>query len=136
VLYGAIWLLSVLGEHIGFRAGQKAVGLLAVFAFPFMVGFVIYGIALLIRGKRSYHVFANGFVHRRNATVWAYRWAEVAELRGRLFTEGENAGRVMDYELVPQAGKEIIVPLEVVDGRDTFVDALITGLREAGRPVV
>ena len=136
VLAGVMWAVSELGEHIGFRSGQKAVGFLGLFACVFMVGFLVYGVVALIRGNLSYYVCTHGFVYRRNRTIRTYRWQEITELRSRLYEAGDNAGKIRDYQLVPANGKPITVPLEVVDDRDPFVDALITGLKREGRPVV
>jgi len=137
LIFGGLWLSSLALEHVppGVRSIRKAVGFLLIFACLFMVVCIVYAVVTLIRGNRSYYVFADGFVYRRNRTVQAYRWQEIAELRARLYTTGDNAGKVSEYQLVPGAGRQITVPLEVVDGRDDFIDALIAGMTANGRPI-
>jgi hypothetical protein len=60
----------------------------------------------------------------------------VTELRARLAGSGDNAGKVMDYQVVPGSGKTIVVPLEVVGGQDEFIEVLIGALRAERRTVV
>src|SRR6266536_1973929 len=47
---------------------------IALFLCFAMVGALAYGIAALVRGAQSFHVYAGGFVHRRNGKVRAVSW--------------------------------------------------------------
>lgn len=118
------------------RPLRKALGFVLAGACVFMVGFVIAAIVVLIRGFRSYYVFAEGFAVKHNRTIRAFRWPEVTELRSQISETGSNAGKVVGYELIPGEGRKIGVPLEVRDGRDEFIDTLIATMKDHGRPIV
>lgn len=135
--YGLLELLTRSTADLGLpRSVEKLLGVLGLFACVYMVGAVIFALVTLIRGSRSYYVFGDGFLFRHNKKLRALRWHEITELRGNRYTAGDNAGKIMDYSLVPADGREIRVPLEVTDERDPFIDALIARLSEQGRPVV
>ena len=136
VCYGLLWGITAIGEQFSLRAAQKLAGWLGFAACFLMVVCIVYVLYVLIRGARAYYVWSGGFVYQHNTTIRAIRWPEVTELRGRLHESGDKAGKVAEYQLVPAEGKPITVPLDVDDGRDKLVDALIAALRAEGRPVV
>jgi hypothetical protein len=108
------------------------VGLFFCFSTLF---FVVTGIRVFVTGAQSFHVFTNGFVHRRNGRVRAYAWTEIAELKPVLQTRGEGRGRLLHYALVPRHDKPVAIPVALVDGRDSFLDHLIGLLYQHGVPV-
>lgn len=101
------------------------------FCFGF-VGALTYSIATLVRGAQSFHVYAGGFVHRRNSKVRAYGWPEVAELRPVVGKRGDAAGKVQSYQLVPRSGPPVGIPLAIENGRDEFMDQLMAVLHHHG----
>src|SRR5256885_9110152 len=110
----------------------RFVGLFLCFGF---VGALVYGIAALVRGAQSFHVYAGGFVHRRNGKVRAVTWPEVAQLSPVTGKRGDNTGKLLHYQLVLRDGSTIAVPLQIVNGRDEFMDHLMATLRGNGIPV-
>jgi hypothetical protein len=99
------------------------------------VGALTMAIAVLVRGAQSYHVYAGGFVHRRNSRVRALAWPEVSELRPIVNKRGDAAGKVQSYQLVAHQGAPVAIPLVIESGRDEFMDRLIAALQQAGVPV-
>jgi hypothetical protein len=99
------------------------------------VGALTAAIAILVRGAQSYHVYAGGFVHRRNSRVRPLGWSEVAELRPVVAKRGDAAGKVQSYQLAPHQGAPVAIPLVIENGRDEFMDRLIAALQQAGVPV-
>jgi hypothetical protein len=111
---------------------MRFVALFLCFGF---VGALVYGIAALVRGAQSFHVYAGGFVHRRNGKVRAVAWPDVAQLTPATGKRGDNTGKLLHYQLVLRDGSTIAVPLVIVDGRDEFIDHLMAALRGSGIPV-
>jgi hypothetical protein len=108
------------------------VGLFFCFAAVFLIA---ASIRVFVVGAQSFHVFTNGFVHRRNGKVRAYGWQDVTELKPFLQTRGEDKGKLVHYSLVPRHDKPIAIPVTIVDGRDTFLDNLMGLLQHHGIPV-
>lgn len=136
ICYGVMWGVTAIGQRFSLRSAQKLSGWLGLAACILLVLCIGYAIYVLIHGARAYYIWSDGFIYTHNRTIRAFRWSEVAELRGRRHESGDNAGKVAEYQVVPAEGRPITVPLEVDDGRDEFVDALIDALRAEGRPVV
>jgi hypothetical protein len=131
--------LLVLTSQIGQDTGGVLYSLLrfvALFSCFGMVGALAYGVAALVRGAQAYYVYSGGVVHRRNSNVRAFTWAEVTELRGIIGTKGDRAGKLMHYKLTPAGAKPFLIPINIVDGKDEFLDHLIAGLKQHGRPVI
>ena len=132
----AFVLLGKLAELFdGLRGLQKAIALLALTPLVFGCGFVIAAIVVLIRGSRGWYLWEGGFAFKHNSKVWAYPWAEVSELQLKRYENGENAGKIYQYRVVPSDGRPIAVPVELTDDRDPFNEALAEAVRAAGRPV-
>jgi hypothetical protein len=134
VCLGLLVLASTVFEEPegALRAVLRFVALFACFGF---VGALTAAIAILVRGAQSYHVYAGGFVHRRNNKVRVFGWPEVGELRPFVGKRGDQAGKVLSYQLVPQQGAPVPIPLVIENGRDEFMDRLIAALQQAGVPV-
>jgi hypothetical protein len=135
VSFGLLMLISNLGKDSGgvLYSVLRVVALFFCFA---MVAALAYGVAALVRGAQAYYVYTDGVIHRRNGRVRAFTWAEVVELRGIIGTKGDNAGKLLHYKLTPQGGKAFLIPISIVDGRDEFLDHLISALKQHGRPVI
>jgi hypothetical protein len=128
---GMLILFSWIGQSVDgvLHAIVRFGGLFFCFAF---VGALVYGLATLARGAQSFHVYAGGFVHRRNSKVSAYNWPEVAELRPVIGKRGDTAGKLQSYQLVPRSGSPIGIPLAIENGRDPFMDQLMAVLQQHG----
>lgn len=128
---GLLVVVSKFGDDTGgvLRSLLRVVALFFCFAF---VGLLTAAIATLARGAQSYHVYAGGFVHRRNGKVRALAWSEIAELRPVVVTKGDNAGKVQQYQLVPRQGAPVGIPLTIENGRDEYMDRLMAVLRQNG----
>ena len=100
-----------------------------------MFSMLTFAVRSFARGAQSFHVFAGGFVHRRNGRSRAYAWPQVAELRPVLKRRGDDAGKLQSYQLVLRDGGAVTVPVEIVDGRDPFLDHLMGLLDRHGIPV-
>ncbi|WP_436533559.1 hypothetical protein [Actinoplanes sp. HUAS TT8] len=134
VVFGLLLLLSYLGRDAdGFF--WEILHVIALFLCFMVLYFVINAIRVLIIGAQSFHVFTNGFVHRKNGTLRAYVWPELTEFKPVLQTRGENKGTLLHYALVPRHDKPIAVPVAIVNGRDTFLDNLMGLLQHHGIPV-
>ncbi|BCY11214.1 hypothetical protein [Actinoplanes sp. L3-i22] len=131
---GLLVLLSYLGQDSDGFFWEVLHVIALVFCFS-AVFLIVSGLRVFIVGAQSFHVFANGFVHRRNGRVQAYTWPEVTELKPVLQTRGEDRGRLLSYALVPRQAKPIAIPVAVVDGRDPFLDNLMGLLQHHGIPV-
>jgi hypothetical protein len=127
-------LLGVLGPHAP-AAAREVLRIVAHVMCLATVVAIVYVIKSFARGAQSYHVYAGGFVHRRNSRVTAYTWGELAELKPFIQKVGEDKGRLVHYRLVPRQGRTIAVPVEITDGRDPFLDHLMARLDEHGVPV-
>lgn len=131
---GVLVLASTVFEDV-----DGALRAVARFGALFMCfGFVVAltsAIAVLVRGAQSYHLYAGGFVHRRNSRLRVLAWYEIAELAPVIGKRGAQAGKLLSYQLVPRQGSPVPVPLVIEDGRDAFMDRLIAALQQAGVPV-
>jgi hypothetical protein len=128
---GLLILMSSVFSDVEGALSPLIRGAALFFCFGF-VGALTYGIATLVRGAQSFHVYAGGFVHRRNSKVRAYAWPEVAELRPVVGKRGDAAGKTLSYQLVPRGGAPIGIPLAIENGRDGFMDELMAALRHHG----
>jgi hypothetical protein len=128
---GLLIIMSTVFSDVEGALSPLVRGLALFLCFGF-VGALTYGLATLARGAQSFHVYAGGFVHRRNSKVRAYGWAEVAELRPVIGKRGDAAGKVQSYQLVPRSGPPIGIPLAIENGRDEFMDQLMAVLRHHG----
>ena len=108
----------------------------AVFAFFLLAvtGF-IYTVRHLIIGPRSYWVFEDGFVYKQRRTIRALGWTEVERLSPVIGSKGDSAGKILRYNVVPETGRPIAVPLKIEKDRDTFMDALMGALQRHGKPI-
>ena len=95
---------------------------------------VVVAIRSLVVGARAYFVYTNGFAYKHNGKVQAYAWPEVQALQSVVGTRGDAAGKLLHYNLVTPASS-IIVPVQIVNGRDEFLDHLIAALNRHGRPI-
>jgi hypothetical protein len=99
----------------------------------------VYAIAVAIRslivGSRAYFVFANGFAYRHNGRVQAFLWPDVGALQAVVGTRGSDSGKLVHYNLVTQTAPPIMIPVNIVNGRDEFLDHLIAALTRHGRPI-
>lgn len=131
---GLLVLLSYLGKDSDgfFWEILHVVALFFCFSAVFLI---VASIRVFVAGAQSFHVFTNGFVHRRNGRSRAYGWPELAELKPVLQTRGEDKGKLLNYALVPRHDKPIAIPVAVVNGRDTFLDNLMGLLQHHGVPV-
>jgi hypothetical protein len=109
----------------------RFIGLVFCFAGVF---FFVVALRVLVIGARAYYAYANGFVYRHNSRIQAFGWHEATELRPLVTRRGDNAGKVLEYELVGPAGP-IVIPLQIVNGRDEFMDHMIPALGRFGKPV-
>jgi hypothetical protein len=135
VCLGLLILVSQIGEgSTGIVYG--VLRFLALFACFAMFGALAFGISSLVRGAQSNYIYPGGVIHKRNSSVRSYSWSEVKELRGIIATKGDSAGKLLHYQLTPTTGKPFLIPLNIVDGRDEFLDHLIAALQQNGRPVV
>lgn len=136
VCVGLMFGVSAIGENTdGFlRSVLRLFALVGCFG---MVASLAYGIRALVAGAQTFYIYTNGVVHRRNSRARAFTWDELAELRSVIGTKGDDAGKLLHYQLVPRtgAGAPMAIPLLLVDGRDEFVDNLIAAMRYHGRPV-
>jgi hypothetical protein len=140
-LVGAVAFLGllILVSQIGHDSSGIVYGLLrfvGLFSCFAMVGALVFGISALVRGAQSNYIYPGGIIHKRNGSVRSYSWTEVQQLRGIIATKGDSAGKLLHYQLTPTAGKPFLIPLNIVDGRDEFLDHLIAALQQNGRPVV
>jgi hypothetical protein len=99
------------------------------------VMFVALAARALVTGARSYFVYDHGFAYKHNGKVEAFGWADVTALKPVFATKGDNAGKLLHYNLVRQADKPVLIPLNIVNGRDPFLDSLLAILTRLGRPV-
>lgn len=131
---GLLILVSYLATDIDgpVRALLRFVALFFCFAF---VGALAWGIAALVRGNRSFHVYAGGFIYRHNGKMRVITWPEVTDLRPVIAKRGAASGKIQHYQLTLHNGKHVPVPLAIVDGRDPFMDQLMAVLRHSGIPV-
>jgi hypothetical protein len=131
---GLLFGVGAIGEHTDglVRSLLRFLALLGCFT---MVGALAGAIGTLARGAQSFYIFTNGVVHRRNGKVHAYSWNELSELRAVIGTKGDQAGKILHYRLTPSAGTAMAIPMQLVDGRDEFMDNLIGAMRYHGRPV-
>jgi hypothetical protein len=132
---GLLILLSSIGSDIDGGVLRSVVRFAALFLCFGFVGLLAYGIAALARGAQSFHVYAGGFIHRRNSKLRAFAWPEIVELRPVVGKRGDTAGKIQHYRLTPRAGKPIAIPLDIQGGRDEFMDHLMAALRHHGVPV-
>ncbi|HEY8474283.1 MAG TPA: hypothetical protein VIL37_16830 [Natronosporangium sp.] len=130
--------LLALGSTV-FEDTDGILGAVIRFAVLFLcfgfVGTLTASIAVLVRGAQSFHVYAGGFIHRRNSRLQVWTWPELAELAPVIGKRGDQSGKLLSYQLVPRQGKPVPVPLVIEDGRDQFMDRLIGALQQAGVPV-
>jgi hypothetical protein len=129
------WLI---GEVFHPASGSLVWSVLRIVPLAFCFGFVIlpvYAIKALVAGSRSLFAYPNGLVYKHNKEIQAVAWPEVTELKSVVGTRGEQAGKLLYYNLVPAAGKPIPLPINVVDGKDEFLDHVIEGLRRYQRPI-
>src|SRR5690606_9453747 len=110
----------------------RSLALLGCFAFASALGI---GLAALVRGIQSFHLFAGGLVYRKYGRTTAVSWPEVAELRPVVGKRGAAAGKVQQYQLALHNGRSVTVPLVVINGRDEFMDQLMAVLQHNGIPV-
>jgi hypothetical protein len=131
---GLLILVSFLASDIDgpVRALLRFIALFFCFAF---VGALAWGIAALVRGNRSFHVYAGGFIYRHNGKIRVISWPEVTDLRQVIAKRGEASGKIQHYQLTLHDGKHIAIPLAIVDGRDYFMDQLMAVLHHSGIPV-
>lgn len=134
---GAFAVLLVLGYFAQDRDGilWEILHFVAL-AFCFVMVALIGGaIRVFITGAQSFYVYTNGFAHRRNSKLRAYGWNEVTELKPVLQTRGDDKGKLLHYALVPRHDKPIGIPVNIVNGRDPFLDNLMGLLQQHGVPV-
>ncbi|GIH15386.1 DUF6585 family protein [Rugosimonospora africana] len=137
VCFVVLWLLSEVGSKNSSLSVLWSIlhffGLLFCFAGVFAI---VAAIRVLVTGARSYYVYENGFVYRHNGNVRAIAWPEVTSLQSVLGTRGSNSGKLTHYNLNVQGIKPIPIPIQIVNGRDDFLDHLIAALGRFNRPVV
>jgi hypothetical protein len=129
------WLIGTVFHPTSF---SFAWSILRIVPLLFCFGMVlapVYALRILIVGARSYFAYANGFVYRHNRRIQAVAWPEVRELRSVIATRGDAAGKLSHYDLVPLSGSAIPIPINIVNGRDEFLDNVIAALRHYGRPI-
>jgi hypothetical protein len=131
---GLLVLVSFLASDIDgpVRSLLRFIALFCCFTF---VAALAWGIAALVRGNRTFHVYAGGFIYRHNGNIRVITWPEVADLRPVIAKRGEASGKIQHYQLTLHDGKHISVPLAIVDGRDHFMDQLMAVLQYGGIPV-
>src|SRR5262249_3902213 len=96
---------------------------------------VVFAIRALITGARSYFIYTNGFLYLHNGRAAAFRWSEVRGLKmARGARAAATAGGLRSYELDLTCGRPVGVPMRSVDGRDPFMDQLVTIVRQKGKP--
>jgi hypothetical protein len=105
-----------------------------VFCFG-MVFAIVTAIKALVVGNRSFFVYGEGFVYRHNSKVQAFSWPEVTGLQSVLGKRGDAAGKLSHYNLLPPGGQPIPIPINIVNGRDEFLDHLMAALNRHGRPI-
>ena len=112
--------------------------LLHFIALFFCLG-MVYAIVIAIRtaslGNRSYFVFTEGFAYRHNSKVQAFSWQEISGLQAVIGKRGDATGKLSHYNLLPQGSRPIMIPINIVDGRDEFLDHLMAALNRHGRPI-
>jgi hypothetical protein len=108
---------------------------IALFLCFSLVGALVFSIRAFVRGAQAFHVYAGGFIHRRNGKARAFGWPEVGELRPVYGKRGDTAGKLLHYQLVPRTGAPVAIPLHLVDGRDAFMDQFMAVLDRNGIPV-
>ncbi|GAA1796571.1 hypothetical protein GCM10009682_17910 [Luedemannella flava] len=132
--FGLMYLVAAIGEDAD-GVLYAVLRFFALFGCFGMVAALAFGISALVRGAQTFYIFTNGVVHRRNSRATGYTWAELSELRSVIGTKGDNAGKLLHYQLVPTTGRPFAIPMLVVDGRDEFMDNLIAAMNYHGRPV-
>jgi hypothetical protein len=102
----------------------------------FVVGVAATGLAIraLVIGARAYFIYSNGFVYLHNGRAATFGWSEVIELKAVHITRGVVAGNLQVYRLSRTGGRPVGVPLNIVDGRDPFMDQLVAVMRGMGKP--
>jgi hypothetical protein len=129
------WVLTEVFHPKGFTVLWSILRIIPL-AFCFgMVGALVYGLRILVTGSQCYFAYTNGLVYQHRRQIQTVAWQEVTELRSVLATRGDNAGKLLHYNLIPAGGKPIPVPIVVVDGRDEFLDQVIAALRHYGKPI-
>jgi len=129
------WLIGTVFHPTSF---SFAWSILRIVPLIFCFGMVlapVYALRIILLGSRSYFAYTNGFVYRHNRRVQAVAWPEVRELRSVIGTRGDTAGKLLHYDLVPVSGPAIPIPINIVNGRDEFLDHVIAALRHHGRPI-
>ena len=129
------WLITSVFHPTSF---SFAWSILRIVPLLFCLGMVlapVYALRIVLMGSRSYFAYANGIVYRRNRAIQAVAWPEVRELRSAVVTRGDAAGKLSHYDLVPLSGPPIPIPINIVNGRDEFLDHVIAAVRHYGRPI-
>jgi hypothetical protein len=129
------WLIGTVFHPTSFSVAWS---ILRIIPLAFCFGMVIapvYALRILVTGSQSYYAYTNGLVYLHRRSVQAVAWPEVSELRSVIATRGDNAGKLLRYDLVPVSGSPVPLPLVVVNGRDAFLDHVIAALRHHGRPI-
>ncbi|MFI5915651.1 hypothetical protein [Dactylosporangium sp. NPDC051541] len=133
---GLLIATSALGSRLSIFSGWYSIVRFIGLFFCFgMVGALVTAIRQLVVGNRSYFVFSEGFIYRHNGKVQAYSWPETTGLQSVLGTRGEGAGKLSHYNLLLQGNAPVMIPIDIVDGRDEFLDHLIAALSRHGRPI-
>jgi hypothetical protein len=131
-----IGLMLLIGQGVDTKGVvHEALHLIEVTLCITTASALAFGVRSFARGAQSFYVFTGGFVHKRNGKCRAYSWSELDELRPVLVRRGDDAGKLRNYELVASTGRPIAIPLDIVDGRDEFMDQLMGLLDQHGIPV-
>jgi hypothetical protein len=135
-LAGMVLVAALVGAPSVLSAWYSVV---RVVMFTLLSGF-LFGLAFagraVVAGPRVHYLHAGGLVHRHRAAQRAVAWPDVAALEGVYDrrTQGRQ-GRVVGYRVRTQDGWSFVVPLVLVEGRDAFIDRIVSALRVHGRPV-
>jgi len=118
-----------------FSAWYSVVRFVGLFFCFGMVIALVTAIKTLVVGNRSYFVYSEGFVYRHNGKVQAYSWPETTGMQAVLGKRGDAAGKLSHYNLLVQGSEPITIPINIVNGRDEFLDHLMAALARHGRPI-
>ncbi|MFC5182715.1 hypothetical protein [Actinomadura harenae] len=110
-----------------------AVHLPLLFGLVWGVGYTIRGLA---QGGRAHYLYENGLVFARRTRQDAFTWQDITGL-SPLYERRDQGreGKVLGYTITPSRGAPFAVPLVLKDGRDPFMDRIITNVQALGRPV-
>nr|BFE64579.1 hypothetical protein GCM10020063_091050 [Dactylosporangium thailandense] len=127
---------GALGSRLSvFDALYSVVRFIGLFFCFGMVFAIVSAIRTLVVGNRAYFVYSEGFVYRHNGKVQAFSWPETTGLQSVLGKRGDAAGKLSHYNLLVQGSEPIMIPINIVNGRDEFLDHLMAALTRHGRPI-